>query len=550
MKKTFKTMLALMAGTLAFAACQKEDLLKNDAQLHSELKEMTFTAIQEGQDEETKATIDGNKIKWASGDKISVFDGGAADDAGHIDREFVLSDGAGTTAGKFSGSAADGAATYYALYPYMPSTIEERVPTKAEAEKAAGNKASNLDYWRVMLEYSSVEDLKNDELSGISEPNQTIIIAYLMNTKLPFPNGVQQDGDKFSNVIIPYEQVATVGSADPKAMLMMAKSTDASTLQFKNVCAYVKVTPKFDCIAICLRSKGTENLVGTVTVDYNNGEPSTTVNANGSNEVLLTGTITADNTYYIAVRPEALSSGFTISFAITDVIYNKSTTNALNLTRSNVINLGSFDKSNLISIPVTGKANAEIGGSDVEVKWIQLWENGPKFAEYNVGVTDGKAESYGGYYAWGGSQDKVDDHNTTNTGSGNLSGNDDTATKLWGSKWRMPTADELGEKDANDNYIDGLLGKCDVEWTTVNNVKGCKFTGRGAYVSNSLFLPAAGNRSSFTGNVAYQSSLGRYWSSTPSTYNGGDQLFISESQSVMVGITRETCSSVRAVLAE
>ena len=526
MKQTFKIMLALMAGTLAFAACQKEDLLNNDAQLHSELKEMTFTAIQEGQDQETKTTIDGTNIKWESGDKISVFDGGAADAAGHFDREFVLSDGAGTTAGKFSGSAADGASTYYALYPYMPSTIEERVPTRPEAEKAAGDKASDLDNWRDELEYYSVEDLKNYELSEISEPNQTIIIAYLKNTKLPFPNGVQQDGDKFSNVIIPYEQVATVGSADPKAMLMMAKSTDASTLQFKNVCAYVKVTPKFDCIAICLRSKGTENLVGTVTVDYNNGEPSTTVNANGSNEVLLTGTITADNTYYIAVRPEALSSGFTISFAITDVIYNKSTTNALNLTRSNVINLGSFDKSNLISIPVTGKANAKIGGSDVEVKWIQLWENGPKFAEYNVGVTDGKAESYGVYNNW------------TNT---------DVATSLWGSKWRMPTADELGKKDANNNYIDGLLGKCDVKWTTVNNVKGCKFTGRGAYFSNSLFLPAAGQR--YGDNVFSQGSLGRYWSSTPSSAGYASNLYIAESQSVD-GIVCEMGSSVRAVLAE
>lgn len=160
-----------------------------------------------------------------------------------------------------------------------------------------------------------------------------------------FANGVQQDdGDKFSNVVIPAEQTATAGSADPKAMLMMAKSTDANTLQFKNICAYVKVTPKFDCIAICLRSKGTQNLVGTVTVDYNNGEPSTTVSANGSNEVFLTGTITADNAYYIAVRPESLSSGFTIEFLSSSDkrYYARSSGNDPGLVRSKVKSLGEF----------------------------------------------------------------------------------------------------------------------------------------------------------------------------------------------------------------
>ena len=365
MKQTFKIMLALMAGTLAFAACQKEDLLNNDAQLHSELKEMTFTAIQEGQDQETKTTIDGTNIKWASGDKISVFDGGAADAAGHFDREFVLSDGAGTTAGKFSGSAADGATTYYALYPYMPSSSEERVPTEAEAKAAAGNKASSFDSWRYILESDGEEFLKNYYMDGISDANKTIIIAYLKSTKLIFTNGVQQDGDKFSNVVIPSEQVATAGSADPKAMLMMAKSTDANTLQFKNICAYVKVTPKFDCIAICLRSKGTQNLVGTVTVDYNNGEPSTTVSANGSNEVFLTGTITADNAYYIAVRPETLSSGFTIEFlsASDKLYYARSSVNDPGLVRSKVKSLGEFTTSGTWDATANGLATSGDDGS-------------------------------------------------------------------------------------------------------------------------------------------------------------------------------------------
>lgn len=66
----------------------------------------------------------------------------------------------------------------------------------------------------------------------------------------------------------------------------------------------------------------------------------------------------------------------------------------------------------------------------ISVKWVQLWKGGPKFAEYNVGATHDMAEDYGKLYAWGGSQDKVDDHNT---GSVVLKGTDDTATKLWGA---------------------------------------------------------------------------------------------------------------------
>lgn len=210
-------MLALMASTMAFIACQEEDHLGIDTPLPSELKEMTFTATQEGQYEKTKTTIDGIYVKWASGDKISVFDGGPADADGHLDREFSLIEGAGTKSGTFSGSASEDASVYYALYPYMSSSSEERVPTKAEAEAAAGSKASYLDMWQFDLEYYGEEYFRNNTLNGISDANKDIIIAYLKNTKMPFANGVQQDGDKFSGVVIPTEQTATEGSADPKS---------------------------------------------------------------------------------------------------------------------------------------------------------------------------------------------------------------------------------------------------------------------------------------------------------------------------------------------
>lgn len=174
---------------------------------------------------------------------------------------------------------------------------------------------------------------------------------------------------------------------------------------------------------------------------------------------------------------------------------------------------------------------------DIEVNWVQLWENGPKFAEYNVGVTDGKAESYGGYYCWGSSIDK-DQSAAYKSGTDPLTGTDDTATNLWGSEWRMPTKAEL----------DGLLANCDVAWTTVNGVNGRKFTGKGDYASNSVFLPAAGY--CYLGGVLDQGVRGDYWSSTPKGSDYAYNLsFGSGRQNVGLNSRLNGCS-VRAVLAE
>lgn len=188
------------------------------------------------------------------------------------------------------------------------------------------------------------------------------------------------------------------------------------------------------------------------------------------------------------------------------------------------------------TLETTGTAKRN---GDIEVNWVQLWENGPKFAEYNVGVgvIDGKAESYGGYYSWG-SRENKDQSGAYNNGTDALTGTDDTATKLWGENWRMPTKDEF----------QALLDNCDVEWTTVNGVKGRKFTGKGDYASNSVFLPAAGY--CYLGDVSDQGISGSYWSSTPGfSYHAYFLYFFSSYQSV-TNEYRVTGRSVRAVLAE
>ena len=173
----------------------------------------------------------------------------------------------------------------------------------------------------------------------------------------------------------------------------------------------------------------------------------------------------------------------------------------------------------------------------INVNWVQLWENGPKFAEYNVGAANNKAEDYGGYYCWGSSIDKASNP-VYNSGSDALTGTDDTATNLWGSNWRMPTKAEL----------DSLIANCDVVWTTVNGVKGRKFTGKGDYASNSVFLPAAGY--CYYGSSYESGDGGYYWSSTP---KGRGIAYYLELGSRSPSVSAEACFygySVRAVLVE
>lgn len=141
MKKTFKTMLALMAGAMTFTGCTSDILENTPEQIPSAFKNMTFTAIQEGQGNATRAEIDGTAINWTAGDKISIFDGGEDED-GNLAREFVLTGGENTPSGTFDGTAKEGAEAYYALYPYVASSITRKNVTQADAEAAAGSSAS------------------------------------------------------------------------------------------------------------------------------------------------------------------------------------------------------------------------------------------------------------------------------------------------------------------------------------------------------------------------------------------------------------------------
>ena len=161
-------------------------------------------------------------------------------------------------------------------------------------------------------------------------------------------------------------------------------------------------------------------------------------------------------------------------------------------------------------------AYSELNGHE----WIDLGlSSGLKWATCNVGAT--KPEEYGGYYAWGETEEKSNyDWETYKWCNGSsttmtkyctdsdygtvdnkrvLDPSDDVAHVKWGGSWRMPTLDEIKE----------LVIKCNWQWTSLNGVDGYRVTGPNG---NSIFLPAAGYR--YGTELYLRGANGLYWSSS------------------------------------
>ena len=137
--------------------------------------------------------------------------------------------------------------------------------------------------------------------------------------------------------------------------------------------------------------------------------------------------------------------------------------------------------------------------------------SGTKWACCNVGANS--PEDYGGYYAWGETEEKnVYSANTytlsTANGIGDLSAEEDVAIVKWGSQWCMPRVNE----------IDELLTKCQWSWEKLNGVIGARVTGSNG---NSLFLPASGFKDE-NDNWSHttKGTYGSYWGSTHGSSSG------------------------------
>ena len=140
-----------------------------------------------------------------------------------------------------------------------------------------------------------------------------------------------------------------------------------------------------------------------------------------------------------------------------------------------------------------------------------------KWACCNVGAS--APWEYGGYYAWGETEEKDyydwstyihcdgSAYTCHNIGS-DISGTKyDVAHVKWGGNWRMPSKDR----------INLLINNWTYEWITINGISGRLFTSSNG---NAIFLPAAGYR--WNDDTDIVGDYGYYWSSTQSpSYSDG-----------------------------
>lgn len=204
--------------------------------------------------------------------------------------------------------------------------------------------------------------------------------------------------------------------------------------------------------------------------------------------------------------------------------------------------------------------NNGFNNGGITMEWVDLGlPSGLLWAKCNLGA--GSPEQSGCYYAWGETTAKStytwstykycnDDYdqltkycnnsrygdNGFTDGLTSLQAMDDAAAQaLLGYGARTPTKAEWEE----------LINNTTAVWTTMNGVKGRKFT---ASNGKSLFLPAAGGR--WGGGLDNASTLGYYWSSTlDADYPSGawDFRFGADSQGMGNYYRRYAGFSVRAV---
>lgn len=201
---------------------------------------------------------------------------------------------------------------------------------------------------------------------------------------------------------------------------------------------------------------------------------------------------------------------------LSEVLKEKPQSSAQLQTQSQVQTQSQIQQPSSSSVPATtGKINGH--------EWVDLGLS-VKWATCNVGASS--PSEYGGYYAWGETEEKteyswetykwfkwflislpipvmkkytVPGHRGVIDNKTMLEIEDDVAHVKWGGSWRIPTKDEIIE----------LCDKCSFEWTTINGVNGKKVIGPNG---NSIFIPAAGSRIDKGFSNVSKSCL--YWSAT------------------------------------
>lgn len=316
------------------------------------------------------------------------------------------------------------------------------------------------------------------------------------------------------DVVLPSEQTYEAESFGSGSMAMVAVSED-NNLVFKNVLGGMKFqlrgTQKVKSIK--LEGKNNEKLSGaaTVTAYTDKTKPTIKMASKASKTLTLNcgeGVQLNENNateFIITIPPTVFTKGFTVTFNYIDGKTYKIDTEKEN----EVI------RSSLLVMPEITLHNSSQGG--FSERWVDLGLS-VLWAAYNVGATT--PEEYGGFYAWGETEEKsIYTEDNYKYSYKNWYGNNhwewnwaydhigyeisgtsyDVAHVKWGDSARMPTLEEVNE----------LICNCTFTRSRLNGIVGDYVIGPNG---NSIFLPSAGSRIADSPN--YESRRGLFWTST------------------------------------
>ncbi len=400
-----------------------------------------------------------------------------------------------------------------------------------------GNNTTNKDF-----EYSSGAGTTTASFTGTkSEESDACYALY------PYQDAATIDESKNIKFILPLTQTYKKGNIAQTALPMVAYTTNGGKLQFKNLCAVVKLelTGSATIKRITLSST-TKQLSGTATVSmtYGNGNPTILMDesyaynnvvldctAESGGGVTLTNTATA---FYIVVPATAsgvTDNSFKVAIETTTGVAIKSAKNIVGnrFNRATIVNMPKYEYAN---VSTTYTENGVSRGAGILIG-TTIWA--PVNCGYEPAQGGNKGYPYGKLYQWGRKYGQGYDSNDatypygsniiTNTISAEQGSSEDykdkfikigsepfdwcnpSNSKLWNSGtedvpiktsydpcpvgWRVPTIDELealmGNKNNKGNWVNENNGQAGVWYDGTTNTDQ----------TSGVFLPAAGYRDEY-----------------------------------------------------
>ena len=488
MKKYIQSMMAF-AAIVSFASCSSED---NNSTIENEsaTKVMTFTATQEGDEQSTRAAIstsDSKVINWEEGDKISLL-------YGSKNKEFTLTEGAGSTSGKFSGEALE-SGPYTAVYPYQSTA------------SLSGNDVTNVTLPATQTATDNSFD-KNAALMMAQSNSTTLnfknVVGYV-KVKPTF-NCTRIDLKAFDNsAVLAGTGRVSYNGGEPTLNLSKAPTKDyAITLQGEikaDNYYYIAVPPVTLKAGWSIKFTASDGTVysrkGTKDITFTR------------NKVTNLGEFDISKTNWYEPRGKIdenreVDLGFTIKIGTKNY---------------KVI----FANANLSTGTGTGLAYYEYDYGD----YFAWGATKPWYVSYHINAPGGTPivgegpnwDKSGGYIKanapyYNGSYTKY-------TAGKTLEAADDAANKILGGDWQIPTT-EIWQAlyDANTKMVNWEFYGNKVSETIVQGMKISKKDDSNTYI----FLPAGGQvgRGESNGtSFYYVNSKGYYWSGTASDPNTG-----------------------------